>query len=157
MVKTTTTLLIAAIALAANANANPMPKGAVPMTPEAILALYADHTVIWNPGTEAYFASDGSVRGFAKNRWLFWGKVSQTGNEICMNNQGMDSKTKKSDGKTTSDCWKWVTAADGKPWTLYSKAFDNRKLDLVKGWYEETKNLKPGNLAAVKYSAMGGQ
>lgn len=157
--KTSISIIVIASTLALSATlalADKMPKGATPLTTNEIKTIYADHTAQWGPTTAAYFGADGTVRGYFENRWVFWGKTTQAGNEQCAHNQGMDSKTKKSNGKITTDFWKWVKDPNGKLWTLYTKAYDNHKLDLVNGWYNEMKKLKPGNLVAAKYTAMGG-
>ena len=155
-IKLLTFLLLSGAAGISRAQAGPMPAGAVPLTQDEVKAVYADHTAMWKTSS-AYFAADGTTKGWAGGNWVFWGKQTINGNELCMINQGIDSKTKKSDGKTSTDCWKWVKAKDGKLWTLYAKAWDDQKLDLVNGWgTDEVKHLKAGDLVEAKYKARGG-
>lgn len=154
--------LLVLLATAPIAFANPIPKGAVPLSPEELKAVYSDKTAVWSKANQAYFAADGSVIGVSGDTY-FSGKLEFKGdNELCMAVQGTDSKKKTSDGKTYTDCWKWVKAKSksGKEqlWTLYTKSYDDKKQDLVKGWgVSEVKKLKPGNLVATRYKTLKGE
>jgi Protein of unknown function (DUF995) len=144
------------------ATAKPIPKNAVPLTPDELKAVYADKTAVWSKENLAYFAADGSVIGVAGDTY-FSGKLEFKGdNELCMAVQGTDSKKKTSDGKTYSDCWKWVKtkgkSGKDKLWTLYSKSYDDKKQDLINGWNDgELKKLKAGNLVAARYKKLKGE
>ena len=152
-------LLTLLVVSTSQASASPMPKNAVPLTPDELKVVYADKTAVWSKANQAYFAPDGTVIGVAGN-FYFSGKLDFKGdNEMCMAVQGTDSKKHTSDGKISTDCWKWVKAKDktgkDKLWTLYTKSYDNKKQDLVKGWYDgEEKKLKPGNLVTARYEAL---
>jgi hypothetical protein len=159
--KRTWFFLLCMTLLSGAAVADKLPKNAVPLTPDELKAIYADKTAVWSKENQAYFAADGSVIGVG-GRWYFSGKLVFKGNnEVCSAVQSTDSKTKKSDGKTYTDCWKWVKFKDKKGkeqlWNIYSKSFDNKKLDLVNSWgaYEQ-KVLKSGNLVAARYKKLGG-
>ena len=150
------------LATANFANANSMPKNSVPLTPDELKVVYADKTAVWSKAAQAYFAADGSVIGVSGDTY-FSGKLEFKGdNELCMAVQGTDTKKKTSDGKTYTDCWKWVKAKDKsgkeKLWTIYTKSYDNKKQDLVNGWYDgEVKKLKTGNLVAARYKKLKGE
>jgi hypothetical protein len=142
--------------IATFAVADKLPKGAVPLTPKEIKAVYSDHSADWSAKNKALFAADGSVKGISGDSFFF-GKYTIKGNQICMQVQATNSKTKVSDGKIYSDCWEWNKV--GKTyWTLYSKSYDNKPVDRVKGWSKsEIKKLKKGDLVSAKYGAMGGK
>jgi hypothetical protein len=136
--------------------ADKLPKGAVPLTPNEIKAVYSDHSADWSAKNKALFAADGSVKGIAGDSF-FSGKYGMKGNQICMEVQATNSKTKVSDGKTYSDCWEWNKVGKAY-WTFHSKSYDNKPMDRMKGWYKsEIKKLKKGDLVSAKYPAMGGK
>lgn len=160
--KTSLLVFLILLAQATNAIAESKPKGAIPLVPDEIKAIYTDKTAVWSKANKAYFAEDGSVIGVAGDTYFSGKLVFKAGNEVCMAVQGTDSKKKTSDGKTYTDCWKWVKVIGKKGktqlWTIYTKSYDNKKLDLVNAWNtSEIKTLKSGNLVAAKYKKLKGE
>jgi len=147
------TLIVVALMQTTAAYADLKPKDAAPMSADEIRRLYADHTAVFGPKASAFFGADGKVKGLA-NGGAFAGVWEVKGNELCMNTSGFDKKTKTFGKKLSSDCWQWVKSGDVS-WTLYSKAWDNKKQDLVKGWYKED-HLKAGDLVSEKFKAIVG-
>jgi hypothetical protein len=135
--------------------ADVLPKAAVPLTPEQIKTLYADHSTVWGPKRQAFFSVDGTVKGFSDDN-VFSGIWRVANDQICMDAKGTNSKTKKSDGKIYTDCWQWAIAG-GKYWAFYSNSYAKTKFDKVGGWNRsEIKTLKKADLVSAKYAAMGG-
>jgi Protein of unknown function (DUF995) len=137
---------------ATSALAAKLPKGAVPLTEAEVSALYSNHTAVWAPNAMAYFAEDGTVKGIFPDT-AKPGNWTAKNNEFCMNIQGVDAKAKKLDGKTYSDCWQWFKDSKGKFWALYSKKWDNSKVDPTNFNKDEYGHLKAGDLVSAKYIA----
>jgi hypothetical protein len=144
------------------AYADKKPKSAVDLNVDELKVLYADKTAVWSKANKAYFAPDGNVTGVAGKTYFSGKLVFKGDNEVCMEVQGTDSVKKTSDGKTYSDCWKWAKTNDKKGkvkiWTIYTKSYDDKKLDLVNGWNtSEVKTLKAGNLVEAQYKKLKGE
>lgn len=150
-------IAIAVLAVGANhAQADKLPKSAKPLSADQVKALYADHTVIQKSGDVMYFAPDGTVKGTYPAGY-FTGTWTVKDNEACMMSSGTDSKTKVSDGKVYTDCWKWFKDAKGKHWTMWSVRFDGSKPGKKDDFYSsEYGKLKAGDHASGKFKAMGG-
>jgi Protein of unknown function (DUF995) len=144
-------ILLFPVALSAPALADKLPKTAVPLTSAEVTALYSGHTVVWQPSIMVYFAADGSakqlIQGISKP-----GTWSVKDNEFCMAIQGVDAKTKKLDGKTYTDCWQWLKDKK-KYYTLYSKHWDDAKVDMTNYNTKDIKTLKAGDLIGAKFVA----
>jgi hypothetical protein len=148
-------LISLSLALASPAIADKLPKKAVPLTAAEVTARYADHTAVWQRDNAAFFAADGSVKGYYK-QYRLDGKWTVAANKACMVNQTTDSKTQTSDGKTYTDCWEFF-AHKGKVYSIYSNDRDAKNPDRSDGWYSsEFDKLKSGNKAEALYKKMGG-
>jgi hypothetical protein len=144
-------ILLVAIACssATTAVADKLPKSAKPLTADEIKSIYSNHTAVWKPTNKAYFAQDGKVWGIYDGG-TFEGSWNVTGNEGCMMNKSTDAKTKKSDGKTYTDCWTWYRDNKNKYWSLWSKHFDGSPVTKNDYWDGEIKKLKIGDLTQIK-------
>jgi hypothetical protein len=58
--------------IATFAVADKLPKGAVPLTPKEIKAVYSDHSADWSAKNKALFAADGSVKGISGESFFLW-------------------------------------------------------------------------------------
>ena len=121
----------------ANAFADKLPSSAVAMSAADVTAMYSDHTAVWSPTSMQYFAADGTTKQ--------WGQgVSKPGtwavkdNELCMDIEGVDPKTKKLVGKTFTDCFQWFKDDKKRTYSLYTKHWDNAKPDLSNYDSQET-------------------
>jgi len=129
--------------------ADKLPKSAVTLSPAEVTSLYSDHTAVWAPTAMAYFAADGSVKEVVADTSKP-GKWTVSGNEICIAIQGVDAGSKKLDGKTYTDCWQWFKS--GRTYyALYSKHWDNSKVDKKNVNAKEIETLKAGDLVGAKY------
>ena len=132
-----------------------LPKSAKPAAVDEIKTLYSGKTTLWSKDNSAFFAVDGTVKGVYKGGY-FDGKWDVTENEVCMKVQGTDSKTKSSNEKTTTDCWKWYRDAKGRLWTFWSVRYDGSKPSKKDYYTEEVKKLNDGDLVSKRYDKAKG-
>jgi hypothetical protein len=137
------------------AYADKLPKNATPLSPADVSALYSDHTAVWSSSAMAYFAADGTMKEFVAGQSKP-GSWTVKDNEFCMEIKGVEAKTKKLDGKTYTECWQWYKDSKNQLYSLYSKHWDNSKVDMTDFSKKEIKHLKPGDLVGAKYKPVQG-
>jgi len=143
-------VLLCATTFTSTTFAEKLPKGATALSAAEVTALYSDHTAVWAPTAMAYFAADGSMKEFVQDLSKP-GKWSVKDNEFCMDIQGVDPKSKKLNGKTFTECWQWFKDSKNKLYTLYSKHWDDSKVDKTNFSSKDAENLKPGDLIGAKF------
>lgn len=127
-----------------------LPKSAKPLSAEEVKEVYSSKTAVWSKDNAAFFASDGSVKGVYGGGY-FSGTWDVSDNEVCMRVQGTDAKTKKSDGKTYVDCWKWFRDGKKRAWAIWSVHHDGSTPSKRDYSTEEIEKLKSGDLVTEKY------
>ena len=143
-------ILFCSASFGSSALAQKLPKGATALNPAELTNLYSDHTAVWSANAMAYFAADGTMKEFV-NDTSKPGIWSVKGNEFCMEIKGVDVKTKKFDGKTYTECWQWYKDNKNAYYDLYSKHWDNAKVDKSNFSTNDIKTLKLGDLIGTKF------
>ncbi len=148
-------VLFCTVVFGSPAFADKLPKNATALSAAEVTALYSDHTAVWGATAMAYFAADGTVKqlvaGTSKP-----GSWTVKDNEFCMDIKGVDPKTKKLVGKTFTDCWQWYKDSKSVYYDLYSKHWDNAKVDKTNFSKKDIKTLRPGDLVGAKYVPVQG-
>ena len=143
------TILCWSVAFDSLALADKLPKKATALSASEVTALYSNQTAVWGPSMN-YFAVDGTVKQLTNGNSKP-GTWTVKENEICMDINGVDPTTKKLNGKTFTDCWQWHKDSKNQYFTLYSKHWDNSKVDPTKFGKNENKFFKPGDLIGAKF------
>ena len=143
---------VLATAFGASAFADKLPKSGVAMSAADVTALYSDHTAVWGPTALGYFAADDTMKQWVQGASKP-GTWTVKNNEFCMEIKGVDTNTKKLNGKTFTECWQWFKDDKNQTYALYSKHWDNSKPDMTNYSSTAAKGLKPGDLIGAKYVA----
>lgn len=145
-------IILVAIALSVGPSAaEKLPPDAKPMSSQELKAIFAGNSQIWQK-SRVYFAPDMTTKGLygAPVTHSFSGKWNVKGNTICMNNKSIDVKSKKSDGKTYTDCWKFFKSGK-RVLSLYSNNFGHKTTE-NDYWDSELKTLKKGDQISKRYA-----
>lgn len=147
-------LAFAAIVIMAQPSlADKLPKNAKPMSTAELKKIYSGNSQVWDK-SQVYFSPDMNTKGvFGRPAsHTFSGKWSVNGNKVCMNNKSVDVKTKKSDGKTYTDCWTFYKEGN-KTWSLWSNNYDKQMTE-NDYWTKELGTLKKGDKVSKNYQKL---
>ncbi len=126
-------------------------KSGVPMTTSEVRALYSGNSALW-PSSKAYFKPTGIVIGLYGNPIIetYSGTWNVSGNRMCMSVKTFNIASKKSDGKTFTDCWAYYTSGS----KAYSKRTSNWRP--VKEPIEHKTWLQRGDRVTALYKRYAG-
>ena len=135
--------------------ADKLPKSAKPLTTDEVKAIYSGKSVVWSKTNAFYFSPDGVTKGYNGSYYID-GKWEVKDNIMCMMNQGVDSKTKETDGKTYTDCNTWFKDAKGRLWDIWSTRYDGSKPPKNDYNRDTDKKFKNGDTIDAKYGKLKG-
>ncbi|CAK7262077.1 MULTISPECIES: DUF995 domain-containing protein [unclassified Shinella] len=141
------TSVLLALSFTLSARAESLPKEAVALKPTEVKAIYSGKSSNWSE-TRAYFAPDGSVFLFKKDKTVWAeGRWTITDNQACMNVTWNEIRSGKTGNHT--DCWTWFRHGK-RHLALWSGQKDKK----TGYWDGEIKLLRKGDVVTTAVAAL---